>query len=115
MSGGSIQDLTICYSDIWRIDFETLEWFKLEYLHKSGTYHHIMCVVDDTYLYSIGGRDNNSRRLTTFERFTLLPPSLYRICLESICRSPNRASYLRLLPAAIVDELNLNDNDSSDT
>ncbi|KII72819.1 hypothetical protein RF11_14912 [Thelohanellus kitauei] len=113
MSGGSTQDLTTYYCDIWRIDFETLKWVKLDYFHKSGIYQHIMSVVNDSYLYNVGGWVQNRRFSTTMERFVIRPSSLYHICLESICRSPNMTKYLKSLPMTIVDELNINNNDSS--
>ncbi|KII71180.1 hypothetical protein RF11_09201 [Thelohanellus kitauei] len=109
MSGGRDPSGGTRFSDIWRLDLETLDWFKLDCCHKSGTYFHYISIVDDSYLYSIGGDSRGLPWLQPFERFTLRLPSLYRQSLESVFRSPNRLSYIKSLPAAIVDELRLND------
>ncbi|KII74857.1 Kelch domain-containing protein 10 [Thelohanellus kitauei] len=111
MSGGGGVRAYTCYSDIWRLDLESMEWFKLDYTLQTGIECHSMTIVDDEYLYSVGGKDVNLCHLHTMERFTLKPPSLYRLCLETVCRSPNMTSYVKSLPASITDELNLNEND----
>ncbi|KII72043.1 hypothetical protein RF11_05933 [Thelohanellus kitauei] len=113
MIGGSINNGTRCYSDIWRIDLESLEWFKLDYTHKIRKYDHIVSVVDDSYLYSVGCWFAKKPLINTIERFTLRLPSLYRLSLESVCRSPNCKIYLKSLSSAIVDELN-NKNSKTD-
>ncbi|KII74853.1 hypothetical protein RF11_12995 [Thelohanellus kitauei] len=112
MSGGMNRWRTRC-SDIWRLDFDTMEWFKLKYTLEPGIDGHRMSVVDDTYLYSAGGWVNKYLNLNKMERFILRPPSLYQLCLESVCRSPNITSYIHSLPTLILDELNIPDNDSS--
>ncbi|KII71245.1 Kelch domain-containing protein 10 [Thelohanellus kitauei] len=109
MSGGKILYSDQYYSDIWRIDFETLEWIKLPYILKTGLTSHTMSVVDEIYLYSFGGCDIGSNYFNSLQRFILRPPSLYRLCLESIGKSQNLNSYIKSLPPSIVDELNIND------
>ncbi|KII60359.1 Kelch domain-containing protein 10 [Thelohanellus kitauei] len=99
-------------SDIWRIDLECVEWRKLENSLNPSVYDHSMAVIDDSYLYSFGGYHNECW-INTLERFTVQPPTLYRLCLESICQSPNLRNYTKILPAAIADELNFNGNNSS--
>ncbi|KII66109.1 Kelch domain-containing protein 10 [Thelohanellus kitauei] len=99
--------------DIWRIDLETLEWLKLDYSLKNGLKFNSMSVVDDSYLYSFGGRRNADDILNTFEMFTVQPPSLYHLCLESISRSPRFRNRANSLPIAFQDDLNLDNNDSS--
>ncbi|KII61569.1 Actin-fragmin kinase [Thelohanellus kitauei] len=83
MSGGSTDHMGSFYSDVWRIDLETLEWEKIDYFHETGVYDQLMSVVNDSYVYIVGGYDKNSHYLNTFERFAIRPPSLYRLCLES--------------------------------
>ncbi|KII71168.1 Kelch domain-containing protein 1 [Thelohanellus kitauei] len=110
LSGGGC--LTGFYTDIWKIDLETLEWSKMDYNLNAEIMDHNMCIVDETYLYVYGGLDTDLNDLDSMERFTLKLPTLYRLGLESVCRSPNRTSYVMSLPSAILDELNLVDNDS---
>ncbi|KII65477.1 Kelch domain-containing protein 10 [Thelohanellus kitauei] len=93
-------------SDIWRIDLETLEWFKLYYCLKARIFNHCMSVVNDCYLYSFGGLGLHPDRLNTLQTFIVRPPTLYRLCLESISKSPNLRGYAKRLPAAIIDEIN---------
>ncbi|KII63056.1 Kelch domain-containing protein 10 [Thelohanellus kitauei] len=95
------------YSDIWRIDLEELQWCKLHYTLIKGICGHHTSIVDDSCLYSFGGFTDSFENLQLFQNFTLRPPSLYRLCLESIRRSPNFRRYAQLLPVAIVDELSL--------
>ncbi|KII63055.1 Kelch domain-containing protein 10 [Thelohanellus kitauei] len=111
MSGGMIPDTNIFHSDIWRIDLETLEWFKLNYTLTTGIYDHRMTVVDDSYLYSFGGDGNYHARLSLLDKFIIQPPALYRRCQETISKYPNLKSNIKSIPAAILDELNLNNND----
>ncbi|KII71145.1 hypothetical protein RF11_09164 [Thelohanellus kitauei] len=114
MSGGKIFGIDTYYSDIWKIDLETLEWVKLDYSLKTGLFSHRMSIVDDCYLYSFGSFCLDLDFLNAFERFTLQLPSIYRLCLESFCRSPNVGSYLMALPSAIVNELNFDNYSSFD-
>ncbi|KII66114.1 Kelch domain-containing protein 1 [Thelohanellus kitauei] len=97
LSGGKIPDTNKNYSD-------TL---------KTGLTLHCTSVVEDSYLYSFGGHGNISNYPNFLERFTVQPPTLYRLCLESIRRSPNLKSCISLLPPAIVDDLNLHNIDSN--
>ncbi|KII72944.1 Actin-fragmin kinase [Thelohanellus kitauei] len=113
MSGGSGRGTQRSRSDIWRMDLETLEWLKLDCCLKTGNSHHLMSVVEDTYLCSFGGNGRSQGFFDAPERFTIRPPSLYRLCLEFICRSPNIRSYIRSLPADVVEKLNIDDNNSS--
>ncbi|KII72561.1 hypothetical protein RF11_13258 [Thelohanellus kitauei] len=111
MSGGIRPFNTYWTSgDIWRIDLESLEWLKLE--HVGHVYDHRMSVVEDNYLYSFGGYHDEGSS-DAFECFTVQPPRLYRLCLECIRNSADLKKYTICLPAAIVDEFNFNDNDSS--
>ncbi|KII75002.1 hypothetical protein RF11_04651 [Thelohanellus kitauei] len=113
MSGGIRPFNTYWTScDIWRIDLENLEWLKLEYYLKTSVYDHRMCVVDDNYLYSFGGYHDEGSN-DTLECFTVQPPRLYRLCLESFSHLPNLRKYNMSLPPAIVDELNFNNKNSS--
>ncbi|KII71151.1 Kelch domain-containing protein 1 [Thelohanellus kitauei] len=111
MSGGIMPYSNIYYSDIWWIDLESLEWFKIEYSLTTGVYDHRMSVVDDYHLYSFGGYHDEGC-LNSLERFPVQPPTLYRLCLEFISQSPILINHTESLPAAIVDELNLNDKKS---
>ncbi|KII61159.1 Kelch domain-containing protein 10 [Thelohanellus kitauei] len=112
MSGGIVGD-SRSVSDIWRMDLETLEWLKLDVSLQTGEYHHLMSVVDDCYLYSFGANGQGLDFFDKFERFTLRPPSLYLLSLETVCRSPNMSSLISSLPSDIVDKHKLNDNNSS--
>ncbi|KII63876.1 Kelch domain-containing protein 10 [Thelohanellus kitauei] len=106
MSGGRAPNDMFC-SDIWKIDLETLECSQLDYSHETGICSHMISVVDDTYLYRVGGQSFSSPCINNVERFTLRLPSLLRLSLESICRSPNINSYIKSLPAPIVNEFKL--------
>ncbi|KII67086.1 hypothetical protein RF11_00992 [Thelohanellus kitauei] len=103
LSGGKISDTL--YSDIWRIDLETLEWVKLDYSTQTGLDINCTCIVDDCYLFRIGGYESDSDELKVFERLTIQPPGLYRLCLESISRSQNLEINGISLPTSIMDEL----------
>ncbi|KII72046.1 Kelch domain-containing protein 10 [Thelohanellus kitauei] len=103
ISGGN--GLGTYFSDIWRIDLENLEWIKLEITHERSVSMHGMAIIDDCYLYSFGGMRVEDYTPNTFERFILRPPTLYRLCLEYISRSPDLRSLTDFLPASIVDEL----------
>ncbi|KII71178.1 Kelch domain-containing protein 10 [Thelohanellus kitauei] len=111
MSGG--ESLSELYSDIWKIDLESLEWSKMDYTLKKAVCDHYMAVIDECYLYSYGGFDTNLNYSNSLERIILRPPTLYRLCLQSICRSPNIRIYRQSLPPSIMDELNLNDDEPS--
>ncbi|KII67083.1 Kelch domain-containing protein 10 [Thelohanellus kitauei] len=101
------------YTDIWRIDLETLEWVKLEYSTHTGLDISCTSIVDNCYLFSAEGCDYDSGLLKVFERFTIQPPTLYQLSLESLKRSPNLGINGISLPPSIMDELNLNAKDSS--
>ncbi|KII71166.1 Kelch domain-containing protein 1 [Thelohanellus kitauei] len=104
MSGGFKPYIHTYYSDIWRIDLDTLEWCKHDYNLKTGLIFNNMAVVDDQ-LYNFGGFDTNVDYENSFQKFTLRPPALYRICLEYIRRSMCVRNYIMFFPTAIVDEL----------
>ncbi|KII65474.1 Kelch domain-containing protein 10 [Thelohanellus kitauei] len=108
LSGG--MSSTTHNSDIWKINIETLEWFKLENPYKRGLVYHTMSVINDSYLFTFGGWRDHNDHLRYMQKFPIRPPTLYRLCLESISRSPNLISYTKSLPAAILDELNLDNN-----
>ncbi|KII62269.1 Kelch domain-containing protein 10 [Thelohanellus kitauei] len=111
MSGGINPNFNVVFSDIWRINLETFEWFKLEYSLKTGVYCHRMSVIDDYYLNSFGGyRDIYIPN--PLECFTIRPKSLYHLCLESIYKSSNLRHYADFLPPAMAEEFNLNCIDS---
>ncbi|KII61191.1 Kelch domain-containing protein 10 [Thelohanellus kitauei] len=110
LSGG--MSSTTHHSDMWKIDLETLEWFKLDYSLKTCIFNHCMSVVDDFYLFSFGGMGHHPDRLNKLQKFIIRPPTLYRLCLESISRSPNMRIYAKSLPVAIANELNFNRNSS---
>ncbi|KII68513.1 hypothetical protein RF11_14039 [Thelohanellus kitauei] len=113
MSGGirpCIANMII--SEIWRIDLDRLEWYKMEYSLKTAVFDNRMCVVNDYYLYTFGGYHDESCA-NTFERFNIRPIKLYHLCLESISHSPNMRKYQNTLPVSIKDELNSNENDTS--
>ncbi|KII65617.1 hypothetical protein RF11_10055 [Thelohanellus kitauei] len=107
MSGGRNFDTDTDLLDIWRIDLETLEWVKLDKSLPRTIYSHRMSVVEDCFLYNVGAYEISSRYFDVMERFILKVPSLFRICLESVCRLPNITNYINLLPPYIVDHLNL--------
>ncbi|KII69159.1 Kelch domain-containing protein 10 [Thelohanellus kitauei] len=107
MSGGEHPDRTEYLLDIWRIDFETLEWVKLDKSLPRRLYYNHMSVVEDSILYHVGIYDMNSRYINALERFTIQLPSLFRICLEAICRSRKKIKYIGSLPKYIVGHLNL--------
>ncbi|KII67087.1 Kelch domain-containing protein 10 [Thelohanellus kitauei] len=107
LSGGK-NSHTVFY-DIWRIDLETLEWIKLDYSFQTGFGVFSTTVVDDCYLFGVGML-HYVFEYNALERLTIRPPSLYRRCIESIKRSPNLIICSMSLPAAIVDELNLDHN-----
>ncbi|KII73978.1 hypothetical protein RF11_11577 [Thelohanellus kitauei] len=111
MSGGIINQTGESCSDIWRIDLETLEWVKLDFCFNIGRYDHCMSVVDGCYLCSFGGERPCFRDYKRIAMFPVQLPSLYRLCLESLRRSPNSQSYIESLPKSITDELNINNND----
>ncbi|KII63906.1 Actin-fragmin kinase [Thelohanellus kitauei] len=112
MSGGKSEDGSICFSDIWRIDLENLEWLKLNDFLKTAGDGHKMCVVEDVYLYSFRGDGSDEGCFKRLERFTLRFPSLYRLSLECLFRSPNVRNYIKLLPTRIMVDLNLSDKNS---
>ncbi|KII74876.1 Kelch domain-containing protein 10 [Thelohanellus kitauei] len=113
MCGGNISNTNVYYSDVWKIDLETLEWFKMDYSLNAGICFHCSTVVDDSYMYYFGGLGHGFDGFNTLGWFIIRPPSLYRLCLQTIGHSPNRKNNTISLPAAIADELNLNDNNSS--
>ncbi|KII66643.1 hypothetical protein RF11_01909 [Thelohanellus kitauei] len=94
MSGGNNPGIQICYHDIWRMDLDSLEWIKMDYVIGTLADHVELSVVDDAYLYSFGMISRGSPFINTLERFTVQPPSLYRLCLEAVYRSPNMRSYI---------------------
>ncbi|KII63879.1 hypothetical protein RF11_05096 [Thelohanellus kitauei] len=110
LSGGDSVDETRSgfYNDIWRINFESLEWFKLDYSLKSGIAFHNMALIDDSILYVFGCEYEHPFLSNTLERFVVLPPSLNRLCLESIMGLPDVKTITECLPASIADELNTN-------
>ncbi|KII71176.1 Kelch domain-containing protein 10 [Thelohanellus kitauei] len=109
LSGG--QSGRTSYTDIWKFDFENLEWCKLDYTLQKGMYIHSTSVVDDTYLYSYNAEPNKEYITHLLERFTIRPPTLYRQCLEKISISPNLRDCISSLPTAIADELNFHNTD----
>ncbi|KII72339.1 hypothetical protein RF11_10737 [Thelohanellus kitauei] len=113
MSGGQMLDDFTVYSDIWRINLETLQWFKLDYTHKIEIFCVIACVVEDSYLYLVAGVSNGELFGSKLERFDIRYPSLCGLCLESIRPSPNIKSLTKSLPADILDEIKNIENDSS--
>ncbi|KII67251.1 Nitrile-specifier protein 5 [Thelohanellus kitauei] len=104
LSGG--EDQQEYYHGIWKIDLESLEWFKLDYSLRCGRYKHNMAVIEDSILYVFGGKCAHRICRDKLERCTVQPPKLYRLCLETIGRSPNQRSISKPLPQSIVDELN---------
>ncbi|KII73976.1 Tip elongation aberrant protein 3 [Thelohanellus kitauei] len=110
MSGGVCPYTFNGYSDIWRFDLDTLEWLKLDYSLKACLSRHVMLVVDDLYLYSFGGRCKKYRDLNLLQKFILQPPTLYRLSIESVLRSPNVKIYIKSLPPSIRDEFDINDD-----
>ncbi|KII65471.1 Kelch domain-containing protein 10 [Thelohanellus kitauei] len=112
LCGGKNPHTFTSYNDIWRIDLETLEWIKLDYTVQTTEFIQCTSVVNGSYLYSFEGEGNGYDRKYMLQRFTVQPPTLYRLCLESITRSPSLRNCSNYLPAAIVDELDLNNNDS---
>ncbi|KII72338.1 hypothetical protein RF11_10736 [Thelohanellus kitauei] len=112
MSGGIIPyTANTLNSDIWRIGLESLEWLKLEYSLDTCVFDHRMSVVNDHYLFTFGGYHNQDS-VNTFECFTVQPQTLYRLCLGSISHSQNLRNYIKSLPVSMVDECNLNENDT---
>ncbi|KII63057.1 Kelch domain-containing protein 10 [Thelohanellus kitauei] len=95
---------------IWMIDLETLEWSLLNYTLEIGLVLHCTSVVDDSYLYSFGGVDDIFDNENILQRFKVRPATLYRICLETIARSPNFSSFIAQVPPAIANDLNLDKN-----
>ncbi|KII68978.1 Kelch domain-containing protein 10 [Thelohanellus kitauei] len=108
LSGGRNRSLKIIYSDIWKLDLETLEWYELDYSLRTGLYLHCTSVVDDCYLFIFGGYGSRSNNHNTFERFIVRPPTLYRLGRESIIRSPNFERHMEYLPPFFVDEFRTN-------
>ncbi|KII63052.1 hypothetical protein RF11_09666 [Thelohanellus kitauei] len=103
---------------IWKIDLESLEWFKLDYVSKcfisfltSGIFMHKMAVVADSTLYVFNVGCHIPFCSFRLVRFAVQSPALYGLCLETIARSPNVRSIAESLPASIVDELNINSTD----
>ncbi|KII66647.1 hypothetical protein RF11_01913 [Thelohanellus kitauei] len=112
MTGGCKSSDPLSNTGIWRMDLESMEWTRMDYFVKTVAFRVITCVVDDTYLYSFSMICNDSPKPTTLELFTLQPPSLYRLCLESVYRSPNMTRYIGSLPMAILDDLKISDDDT---
>ncbi|KII65424.1 Kelch domain-containing protein 10 [Thelohanellus kitauei] len=105
LSGG--KNSTRYYSDIWKIDLETLEWFKLKYNLNICMFFHCTAVVNDCFLYTYGGDGHYSHYRNSLERFTVQPPTLYRLCIEYIRRSLNLMTCAKILPTSILNDLNL--------
>ncbi|KII61167.1 Kelch domain-containing protein 10 [Thelohanellus kitauei] len=87
VSGGEYADGY--YSDVWRIDLETLEWLKLDTTLKPDMSYLNTFVVDDSYLYCFGGTSQNSDGFITLECYQIVPPKSDDACLESI-KQPTR-------------------------
>ncbi|KII71177.1 hypothetical protein RF11_09198 [Thelohanellus kitauei] len=109
MSGGKIFGTYTYFSDILKIDLETLKWFKLDYSLETCVCRHRMFVIDNSYLYCFGGVPKDRHNLHSLEIFMIRPVTLYHQCLKSICTSPNSRIYNQYLPASIRDELKIND------
>ncbi|KII73614.1 Ras guanine nucleotide exchange factor F [Thelohanellus kitauei] len=107
MGGGKIPNTNMYFFDIWKFNLETLEWFQLDYTLNSNIRQHSMCIVDECCLYTFGGFRPHAARFESFEMFIVQPLTLYSQCLKSICRSPNKSSLVKRLPAAILNDLNL--------
>ncbi|KII73980.1 hypothetical protein RF11_11579 [Thelohanellus kitauei] len=112
MNGGACPYTYDGYSDIWRFDLDTLEWLKCDYSLKECLLRHVMLVVDDLYFYSFGGRDIEFDDWNIFQKFNLKPPTLYRLGIESVIRSPNVKIYIKSLPLSIREEFGIHDDDS---
>ncbi|KII74849.1 hypothetical protein RF11_12991 [Thelohanellus kitauei] len=112
MSGRVIRNTCNNCCDMWKINLESLEWSKLEYSLSTGVYDHRMSIVNGCYLYSFGGYREEGC-INTIERFIVQPPTLYRFCLQSISQAPRWRNYIKSLPVAIRNELNLNYYNSS--
>ncbi|KII73925.1 hypothetical protein RF11_15627 [Thelohanellus kitauei] len=107
MSGGIISPLEIC-KDIWRIDLERLEWIKLDCRFKEGKYYHLTSLVDDSYLYCLGGDHSKNIYRNELQKFTVEPKTLYRLCIESIQHLPILRIRAEYLPPFFQDELDIN-------
>ncbi|KII63903.1 hypothetical protein RF11_04572 [Thelohanellus kitauei] len=90
-----------------------LEWFKVNESFEPGAFQHYWAVINDSFLYNFDGVVNKVGSLNKLERFMVWPPSLYRLSLESVCRLPNARDHIKSLPPSIVDDLKLDDNNSS--
>ncbi|KII73982.1 Kelch domain-containing protein 10 [Thelohanellus kitauei] len=106
MSGGPNPDWSALLLDIWKIDFETLQWVKLDQSLQRGLWYHRMSVVQDSYLYHVGSYHEKSRYLNGIERLILRIPTLFRISFEAVCRSPNSRIYIASLPETLLMDLN---------
>ncbi|KII71380.1 hypothetical protein RF11_09139 [Thelohanellus kitauei] len=104
LSGG--EDDVEFYTDIWKIDFESIEWCKLDY----SLCLHTTSVVEDKYLYRYNADQDDSNDPYFLERFILRPPTLYRPSLEKICRSPNMRHWISSLPPVVAYYLNFDNN-----
>ncbi|KII69390.1 Kelch domain-containing protein 10 [Thelohanellus kitauei] len=110
MSGGKHLGSSSYLSDIFKIDLDILLWFRVDYTLEVGIYDHCTSIVDDCYLFSFGGRRFDIDEDTTFQKIMIRPPTLYRLCLESVHRSQKEESLSQELPISILDDLNLNSN-----
>ncbi|KII61161.1 hypothetical protein RF11_16444 [Thelohanellus kitauei] len=101
------------YTDIWKIDLDTLEWFQLDYILQTDMLFHRTAVVEETYLYSLNADFNDFNYTYSLEKFILSPPTLYRQCLEKIERSLNLRTCIASLPPSIADDLSSENHDPS--
>ncbi|KII61997.1 hypothetical protein RF11_14155 [Thelohanellus kitauei] len=93
---------------IWKIDLESLEWFKLDNSLKSRIYAHNMAVMADSILYVFGLYFDVPICAYKLERFMVQPPAIYRLCLETLARSQSERNLTTSVPVSILDELNIN-------
>ncbi|KII65473.1 Kelch domain-containing protein 10 [Thelohanellus kitauei] len=105
LCGGQNPQAYTYHYDIWRIDLETLEWVKLDYTLKKAMCFQCTSVVNDSHLYSFVGEGDGWDRQYSLQRFTVQPPTLCRICLESMSRSPSLRTHTKSLPGVVIDEL----------
>ncbi|KII70807.1 Kelch domain-containing protein 10 [Thelohanellus kitauei] len=113
LGGGRHPEHNTLYSDIWKVDLESLEWLKLNYTFKTGIKNHQMAVIKDVKLFSFGGGGDNPDSPHDLERFMVNVPTLYNLGLEYVSRDPKMKKLTDSLPSAILDELNLNQSDRS--
>ncbi|KII70759.1 Kelch domain-containing protein 10 [Thelohanellus kitauei] len=94
LSGGNIPNTRTCYSDIWKMDLESLGWTKLDYTLKTAVREHTTYVVKDCPLYSFGGVRPSSLRKNTLECFDVESDTLSRVCDGFGSRVSNNSGFI---------------------